>query len=445
MISYDERRGIDSGQKRKFPPPTGVQEVSPDHGEIFEHLEKKPSSTKIIRIYGKARMNNPKTGVVILGGDFQALGAIRSLSECGVPVVLVDDEPNIARFSRYPKKRIRISGLRDPRLFEKNLTALAESGDLKGWILLPNTDELVMLLAKNRDILSQYFTIPVPPWPIARKYYYKDEAYALAEKISVPVPKIYRGRTVEEILNQHPVFPLVLKPRAKERYYPQARKKAIKVNTLAEFREEHRAMASIIDPGEIVVQAFIPGGGKNLYSYAAFFDGQNIVAGMAANRLRQHPREFGHATTYAVSVDIPELKVLAERLLREIGFFGIAEIEFMKDERDGVFKFIEINGRIWGWHTLAKAAGVNLPYLLYRHLTGRKIPPIRPKIGAKWVRLVTDVPTCIRDILDGHMTLKDYRRSMSGPKEFAVLSGKDPLPFFIELILIPYLWWKRGF
>jgi len=388
---------------------------------------------------------NFQIGVIVLGGDFQALGAIRCLSEYNIPVVLVDDEPNIARFSRCLNGHIRMPALREAHLFAERLIALAKSEDLKGWVLLPNNDELVMLLAKNRDALLEYFAIPVPSWPIVQKFYYKDKAYELAKKISIPVSKIYSGRTVDEILDQSPVFPLVLKPRAKERYYPEARKKAVRVNTPIELRKEHQIMASIIDPGEIVIQEFIPGGGKNLYSYAALYDGQKIVAGMAANRLRQHPREFGHATTYAISVEAPELKDLAERLLREIEFYGIAEVEFMRDEREGVFKFIEINGRIWGWHTLAKAAGVNLPYLLYRHLTGQEIIAPCPKEGVKWVRLITDVPTCIKDILAGHITLKEYWQSMKGPKEFAVLSREDPLPFFMEFLLIPYLWWKRGF
>jgi len=35
--------------------------------------------------------------------------------------------------------------------------------------------------------------------------------------------------------------------------------------------------------------------------------------------------------------------------------------------------------------------------------------------------------------------------SLKGEREFAVLSLKDPLPFVIELLLLPYLWRKRGF
>jgi len=381
----------------------------------------------------------------LLGGDFQALGAARSLAVRNVPVVLVDDEPNIARFSNRLADRIRFKALHDPLKFSEGLIALARQEGLKGWMLLPNDDELVKLLAINKDALSEWFIVPVPSWSIVRKYYYKNEAYELARRISVPVPTIYSGRTIEDILALRPAFPLVLKPSSKERYYPLARKKAIRVDTAAELRREYQDMSAIIKPEEIIVQEFLPGGGKNLYSYAAFYDGHKIAAGMAANRIRQHPPEFGHATTFAMSVNIPELKALSERLFREIGFYGIAEVEFMWDERQHTYKFIEINGRIWGWHTLALAAGINFPYILFEHLMGLEIELQTPRVGVKWVRLITDVPTCVKEILSGSMTVNDYAHSMSGPKEFAVFSFGDPLPFFTEFFLIPYLWWKRGF
>jgi len=392
-----------------------------------------------------SRPSEPESGVLILGGDFQALGAARSLSKEGVPVILVDDEPNIARYSRCLKDRFRVLRLHESLHFADRLIDLAIKNKLRGWILLPNDDELIMLLSKNKEALSEYFVIPVPSWEIARKYYYKDETYELARRISVPVPRDYSGPTIEEILDHKPGFPMVLKPRTKEKYYPISRKKAIRVNDPTELRSEHRNMSLIIDPSEIVAQEFIPGGGKNLFSYAAFFDGQKIIAGMAANRLRQHPREFGHATTFAVSVDIPELRELSERLFREIGFYGIAEVEFMWDEREKTYKFIEINGRIWGWHTLAEAAGVNLPHLLYLYSHGRTVGYIEPRVGIKWIRSITDIPTCIVEILSGHMSLMEYIRSMKGTKEYAVFSRSDPIPFLMEFLLLPYLWWKRGF
>lgn len=63
----------------------------------------------------------------------------------------------------------------------------------------------------------------------------------------------------------------------------------------------------------------------------------------------------------------------------------------------------------------------------------------------KWVRLLTDTPTALSEILEGNMRLPDYWRSMAGKKTFAVFAADDPMPFSIELCLPPYLWLKRGF
>ena len=70
---------------------------------------------------------------------------------------------------------------------------------------------------------------------------------------------------------------------------------------------------------------------------------------------------------------------------------------------------------------------------------------IRKSSEIKWIRLTTDIPTVLGEIIRGRMTFGEYKRSMRGKKVYAVFSKKDPLPFFVELALIPYLWMKRGF
>jgi predicted ATP-grasp superfamily ATP-dependent carboligase len=63
----------------------------------------------------------------------------------------------------------------------------------------------------------------------------------------------------------------------------------------------------------------------------------------------------------------------------------------------------------------------------------------------KWIRLTTDIPTAAVEMLRGRMKLTDYLRSWRGKKHFAVLSLTDPLPFIAEILMLPYLWKKRGF
>ena len=140
--------------------------------------------------------------------------------------------------------------------------------------------------------------------------------------------------------------------------------------------------------------------------------------------------DFGHATTYAESVDVPEIVELGDRLLRKMGYWGVAEVEFMRDEKANVYKFIEVNGRFWGWHTLARAAGINFPKIVYDFMHGVRNAVPSPVIGAKWIRAITDIPTVTKEMICGRLSVPDYIGTIRGKKEFAVFSIKDPLPVF---------------
>ena len=57
----------------------------------------------------------PIVGAVVVGGDYQGLGIVRSLGRRGVPVCVVDDEMSISRFSKYCTHFVRLANLRDER------------------------------------------------------------------------------------------------------------------------------------------------------------------------------------------------------------------------------------------------------------------------------------------------------------------------------------------
>ena len=117
----------------------------------------------------------------------------------------------------------------------------------------------------------------------------------------------------------------------------------------------------------------------------------------------------------------------------------------MYDTKHGRFELLEVNPRIWGWHTIAIGAGVDLPYLAYVKALGRSIDVGPFREGVRWVRLITDLPTAMSEVWHGRMTLGEYLRSMWGRKEFAVFALSDPLPSIMELLLTPYYARTRGF
>ena len=76
---------------------------------------------------------------------------------------------------------------------------------------------------------------------------------------------------------------------------------------------------------------------------------------------------------------------------------------------------------------------------------GESIEPCRGRAGVSWIRLVTDLPTGILEVLRRRLDWREYLRSLTHAQVEAVFNREDPMPGLMELVLIPYLSVKRGF
>jgi D-aspartate ligase len=108
------------------------------------------ANTKVMRNGFKSG----RPGAVVIGGDYQGLGIVRSLGQQGVPVFVLDDEYSISRFSRYATRSKRVPDLRDEATTVKTLLDIAQRHNLKGWVLFPTRDELVATLSRHKSALS---------------------------------------------------------------------------------------------------------------------------------------------------------------------------------------------------------------------------------------------------------------------------------------------------
>ncbi|MFX0194926.1 MAG: ATP-grasp domain-containing protein [Candidatus Hodarchaeota archaeon] len=386
-----------------------------------------------------------KVGALITGGDFQGLGVLRSLAKKDIPIILLDSDHCIGKYSRFKKKFFKSPHPSGNQSYVNFLIDLAKREGIHGWVIFPNSDQAVYVLSKYKDTLGEFYRIPTPCWEVIRNVYIKQKTYQVAEAYKIPIPKTYYPKDLDELTKLDLQYPVVIKPSIRDHFYSKVKIKAFRINNKEELIKTYQLVRSFIHPSEVLVQDFIPGGPDHLYSFCPFFKNGKAITSIMARRTRQHPMDFGHASTYAEVVDIPELRNISQKFLSLIDFYGIAEVEFMQDPRDGKYKLIEVNPRVWGWHTLAISVGVDLPYLLYQDMIGEQIRVQPPSNHVKWVRLITDTPTVFLEIAKGNMRIREYAASMRGKKEFAVFAFDDPLPFFIEIAMIPYLWMRRGF
>ena len=112
---------------------------------------------------------------------------------------------------------------------------------------------------------------------MVKQFYYKENAYRIADSVSISIPKMYNHAGLDDLLNCDVTYPLVLKPSSKEDYYAKTKRKAVRVDDRDELIEEYTNMTELIDPSRIVVQEMVVGGPRNLYSYVTFFDGQQSL------------------------------------------------------------------------------------------------------------------------------------------------------------------------
>jgi D-aspartate ligase len=382
-------------------------------------------------------------GVVVLGTDYRALGVVRSLGRHGVPVwVIRQGDDRLGALSRYAQRRLVLPE-GSPEAQVNFLVTLVEEHGLDGWGLMPTADETVALLSRYRDRLAGSFRVAVDAWHIVRKTYDKRLMHVLAEEAGVEYPRTHyphHRADVEELACE---FPVILKPAIKEGFNPLTVAKAWRVDTREQLLSLYGEACELMAPELVMVQELVPGGGACQLAYGALALGGQALASVMARRTRQYPMDFGRASTFVETVDMPEIAELAERLLARLGFTGLIEIEFKRDPRDGRCKLLDMNARPWGWHTLSARAGVDFPYLQWRLMQGQPVPEARARTNVSWMRLSTDLPTAVREILHGHLSVRDYLRAFRGPRESAIFALDDPLPGLCELPLLALLVGRR--
>jgi D-aspartate ligase len=393
----------------------------------------------------RAAEQTDRIGAVVVGGDFNGLGIVRSLGRRDVPVCIIDDERSISRYSHYATHAVRVPDLRDEQCAVDTVREIGKRLGLKGWVLYPTRDETVAAFSRYRTLLSEWFRVPTPAWDTIQWVWDKRNTYRLAQDLGIPTPRTWYVSDSSELEQINFDFPLALKPAIKEHFIYATKAKAWRANDRAELVELFQRAVALAGPGEIMIQELIPGDGRQQFAYCAFFKAGQAIGSMVAQRWRQHPPEFGRASTFVETVDLPLLETLSQRFLRAINYYGLVELEYKCDPRDGQLKLLDVNARTWGYHSLGPRAGVDFPSMLFADQVEEAVEPCRAHPGVRWIRLVTDLPTAALEIWNGHLEWRNYLRSLRGIHVESVFRREDLLPGLAEILLIPYLMVKRGF
>jgi D-aspartate ligase len=307
---------------------------------------------------------DPVKAVVVDVGWVNGLAAIRSLGRAGIPVFAVDHRASPLGFrSRYAQPVTVPDPLEDEDGFVEAVARIGGPG-----VVFPTHDPPLNALARHADRLDA-FLFPFPDW--ARLEAIQDKRHQLetALEAGVDIPETLYPSTATEAAGLP--FPALVKPQHPDGFKRRFGKQAFRCETNAELE---RAYADT-EPFGPLVQELVPGGDDELYSLGSYLRADGEPLGLFCGRkLEQVPPLVGTCRV-GEAVWVQEVVDAGLRLLGALGFHGISQVEFKRDPRDGRFKLMEINPRLWQWHGLAAACGVDVPLIAYRDLTGEEVEP----------------------------------------------------------------------
>jgi D-aspartate ligase len=385
-----------------------------------------------------------RPGALVVGSNLRALGIARSLGRRGIETWLLSsrDEDPVARASRFVARSLRFPG-DSASVVDAVLCAVARHR-LDGWALFPTDDESAAALAQAYEPLAERLALTFPSWDALRYAYHKRLTHCVAQKLGAAHPWTRYPRNLVEVAELECPFPVILKPNSKPEENSFTRAKAWQVIDRPSLMAGWADAAALVGPAGIVVQELVPGGGENQYSFASLCQEGVALASLVARRTRQYPRDFGHSSSLVETVEVPEVERLGRSIVEALRWNGLVEIEFKRDPRDGSYKLLDINGRVWTWHALGPRAGVDFPYLAWRISRGLPIEPVRAHPGVRWVRLATDIPSALAAVHAGELSLRGWAASLRGPRQGAVLAWDDPLPSLADPVLTVWRTIRRG-
>jgi predicted ATP-grasp superfamily ATP-dependent carboligase len=278
------------------------------------------------------------------------LCAVRSLGRRGVTVVAAAPRRLAAgASSRFAAARIVYPSPAREEEFLSVVNRALETHSID--VVLPMSQELVEVFARNRSRLPGHVRIPIAEMDKIRVAADKNAAVAFARTVGVPTPAVFADPSEVDR------FPVVVK--------------TAHGSGVVRYVNDAEALAKAFTPTS-TIQEYVPGVG---YGFFALFDRGVEKAMFMHRRIREYP-VTGGASTAAESVYDERLRDHGLTLLRALGWHGVAMAEFKRDDRDGEYKLIEVNPKFWGSLDLSVAAGVDFPWLAVSVALGDEFPPV---------------------------------------------------------------------
>ena len=361
-----------------------------------------------------------------------SLGTARSLGRLGVPLYAVHGHKGSATTrSRYLRDVFVWDVDNSPT--EATAEFLLDVARRVGGrpLLLATDDNSSMVVADHQRALAEAYTFPQQPEGLARELYDKRGMFELCRRHDIPTPdtEFPRSRADVERFAAGTEFPVVLKAIEGGR---MSRRNQARTLILESADELLRAYDRLEDPDEpnLMLQQYIPGGSESVWMFNGYFDERSECRFAAIGRkLRQSPPDTG-GTSLGIVEHNDTVDEVTRRLMRELGYRGILDCGYRYDERDGLYKLLDVNPRLGATFRLfVGAGGMDVVRAQYLDLTGQPIAADRATDGRKWLMEPYDVRTFGRLVRARRLGPRRWAKSLRDVDEAHYYARDDLSPF----------------
>lgn len=386
-------------------------------------------------IHKKPSRREPAPAVVFPLDDLPGLQAARILSDRHVPTIGVARNPDHPFCRTRACDRVEFGNCENTEGIDK-LMELGSNLPSKS-VLIPCSDLSVLMIARHRERLKQYYYVPPAEIETLEMLMDKSKFAAFARANGLPIPKtaIVRNRADAEQASRDLTFPCIVKPDIKTpEWFEMMHSKVVTISTIDEWGKFYERLPKSID--KVILQEWVVGPESNLYSCNCYFDlDGKLVTSFVARKIRQWPPEIG-VSSLGQEVQNDHVRDEAIRLFSIAGLRGLGYLEMKKDERSKRYFIIEANvGRPTGRSAIAEAGGVELLYSAYCNVQKLPLPDrlTQQYLGVKWIHILSDLRSALHHWRKGELTFSDWWQSVRGRKCYAVWSWRDPAPFLYQL------------
>lgn len=309
------------------------------------------------------------SGMAILVTDEHykhTLGLVRHLGQRGARVdVLAESPHSLACTTRYCNEVVPVSSPETIAFLAAAREAVARN---RYDVVIPVGYPRTLMFAQHRSEFVAHTKIELASAESIELAANKVRMVELAKRVGVPTPKTFVPSALGDVNEAGRLlrYPLVVKPQR------ESRGRSVRyAHTDEELREGCAPYFPPLTPeaDPPIVQEFIPGDGCGFF---ATYQKGVCKRIFMHRRVREYPASGG-VSTCAESFYDARLEVYGRRLLDAMSWHGVAMVEVRRDSRDGEFKLIEVNPKLWGSLDLALAAGADFPGDLCRMAVGQEL------------------------------------------------------------------------